>query len=692
MIHDAADIVITEIEYNNRTFYKSTFMGIDVVKTNDDFYNVTRIVKDNGYSDFNQINRLKLYKDYKDNLIKTCRINNKTNKIEKLYKSSDFFEVSTNPQKMRSRETLENYREIQETDLSFEIKSQYSNPWMNGTYVHKLLFERVLHHVDVDYALTIAVIVSNIDEEIRLRNITLEQKISEQTDKITQLETNYNNSNKVKLHDKKSSVVISKSNRGSQNCYLINFKEADVSGNPMYKDDIVIGSVFNKSDLQNLFVFYVKTGEIDFIKLINGMMYEIYDMKKVTDFIQDLHDSKFDKKFDWSNILDKFIDKQYEDSEQFRGHLFEFYCWKTFGTPIFKYERSENIALPKADKGIDLLSIPDKTIAQCKFYHKTALNNYRLRTFIDFCSDDFFADWTKVLYVNDGATVLPEVMANNFDVVFIKENDITSFINPIVETLNKRREEGLQIKTDGKTILSLDMNPALHKEISDYISNKLSQNKFIPLADMVADINKAFPLHKEMTQKMFYQLFENSYRKTKTGAITRDAKGTKILIKPVDYEEERKFVNDTIGYGEYLPDEMLKLHNEKFQTEYTLYTFTRRFADMLEHENKKQRSILKKQVNGKQTSIFNLIKSDRLEVYKQFITSETTYEQFNKHFHRYENATSFGIILNKIRESDYIEFIRSHECNDESRLLFNRTFNKRYDLSHYQKMYNDLHQ
>lgn len=593
-------------------------------------------------------------------------------------------------QKMQSRETLDIYREILETDLTFEIKGQQANPWMNGTYVHKLLFERVLHHVDVDYALTIAIVVSNMDDEIRLRNITLEQKITEQSDQISQLETNYINSNKVKLHDKKSSIVISKSNRGSQNCYLINFKEADVSGNPIYKDDIVIGSVFNKSDLQNLFVFYVKTGELDFIKLISGMMYEIYDMKKVTDFIQDLHDSKFDKEFDWSSLLDKFIDTQYEDNEQFRGHLFEFYCWKTFGTPIFKYERSENIALPKADKGIDLLSIPEKTIAQCKFYHKTALNNYRLRTFIDFCGDEFFDDWKKILYVNDGATVLPEVFENNFDVGFIKDEDIMSFINPIVETLNKRRDEGLKIKTDGKTIISLEMNPALHKEISKYILDRLSSVNSIALADMVSDINKQFPLHKDMAQKMFYQLFENTYRKTKTGSIPRDAKGTKILIRPVNYEDEKRFINDTIGYGEYLVDDLLAIHNKRFETDYTVYTFTRRFSDMFEHENKKQRSILKKQVNGKMSTVLNLIKPDRLDVYKQFITPETKYEDFNSHFHRYENKSSFGIILNKVRELDYINFIRTHECNDESRLLFNRTFNKRYDFIRYQKLCNDM--
>lgn len=207
---------------------------------------------------------------------------------------------------------------------------------MNGTYVHKWIFEHVLHHVDVDYALTVAYLIDLIDREIRLRNITLKQKISEQSNQISQLETNYINSNKVKLHDKKSSIVISKSNRGSQNCYLINFKEADVSRNPMYQDDIVIGSVFNKSDLQNLFVFYVKTGELDFIKLISGMMYEIYDMEKVTRFINDtigygeylvddlliLHNERFETDYTVYTFTRRFSDMfEHENKKQVNGKM-----------------------------------------------------------------------------------------------------------------------------------------------------------------------------------------------------------------------------------------------------------------------------------------------------------------------------------------------------------------------------------
>ena len=61
-------------------------MEITVVKTNDEFFNVIRILQDNGYSDFHRIHRLEFYKRYVNIIIKTCRFNKTNGKIEKVYK------------------------------------------------------------------------------------------------------------------------------------------------------------------------------------------------------------------------------------------------------------------------------------------------------------------------------------------------------------------------------------------------------------------------------------------------------------------------------------------------------------------------------------------------------------------------------------------------------------------------------
>lgn len=59
----------------------------------------------------------------------------------------------------------------------FGIKNQQGvHAWINGVYIHKWLFNHLLSMIDDDYELMIDEIIDLIDEEFRLRNITLEQK------------------------------------------------------------------------------------------------------------------------------------------------------------------------------------------------------------------------------------------------------------------------------------------------------------------------------------------------------------------------------------------------------------------------------------------------------------------------------------------------------------------------------------
>lgn len=60
----SAPVTTEEIVIGNRTFYKSTFMGVTVIKTDDGFYNATKIAQDNGYVSFAQISRNDWWKDY----------------------------------------------------------------------------------------------------------------------------------------------------------------------------------------------------------------------------------------------------------------------------------------------------------------------------------------------------------------------------------------------------------------------------------------------------------------------------------------------------------------------------------------------------------------------------------------------------------------------------------------------------
>ncbi len=105
-------IAIDEISFNNRSFYKATYMDVSVIKTNDNFYNATKIVQDNGYEKFNRISRLPFWNDFYNAVKETCVFNIQTSKIEVIMNKSS--------RPLFGLELL--YRPIEDTDLVFKVK------------------------------------------------------------------------------------------------------------------------------------------------------------------------------------------------------------------------------------------------------------------------------------------------------------------------------------------------------------------------------------------------------------------------------------------------------------------------------------------------------------------------------------------------------------------------------------------
>ena len=85
-------INIEEISYENRTFYRSTYMDVSVIRTNDGYYNATKICQDNGIDHFNKITRFKWWKTFETAIKSSCKINRNTNKIIPCF---DFAEESS---------------------------------------------------------------------------------------------------------------------------------------------------------------------------------------------------------------------------------------------------------------------------------------------------------------------------------------------------------------------------------------------------------------------------------------------------------------------------------------------------------------------------------------------------------------------------------------------------------------------
>lgn len=86
-------------------------MDVSVVKTNDNFYNATKIVQDNGYHDFAQISRLKSWKSYYLLVKRIGKFDEKTNLILPSFESAAVLQPI-------------NDNELTDDELTFQIEKQ----------------------------------------------------------------------------------------------------------------------------------------------------------------------------------------------------------------------------------------------------------------------------------------------------------------------------------------------------------------------------------------------------------------------------------------------------------------------------------------------------------------------------------------------------------------------------------------
>lgn len=130
-------IMSESIQLENRTFYRSTFMEVSIIRTNDNFYN--------GYENFNKITRLQFWKKFYETVKETCMINISTSEIE----------LKANLQ--TAAKNIEQFRELTDQDLTFEVKLRANETkWISGTYIHEILLNKLLMRVDDKYAIKVS--------------------------------------------------------------------------------------------------------------------------------------------------------------------------------------------------------------------------------------------------------------------------------------------------------------------------------------------------------------------------------------------------------------------------------------------------------------------------------------------------------------------------------------------------------
>lgn len=550
--------------------------------------------------------------------------------------------------KLKETEIMEIYEHLPFIDTSKRNKG-YTNE-TKGLYIHPLLIHPFAYYADIEYELLISDIADQLNKEHHLRIISLNQKISEYKDYISKLENDITRYNEFTTRGKGS--IILKRNKISDDSYNIVFNDVDVSDFPEYKDDIVIGDLYNIHDLERILKFYTRGDELEYVRYSTGSHFKITDIEKFKALIEDLRKFKFQIQYNPDKYLEEYLSKSIPTNRGFKGRLFEFFCWKKFKYPILKYERTELLALTKQDKGIDLLDTQHEIIAQCKWYDQQSLNFDKLHNFINFCRDERFKNWKKILFMNEDIKLCTDFPHDGlFEVHFIERSEFEAFYNNALTKLKPKQttiKKDRELKPPSQLIIKLD--PELHSRITEDILNELTKVDEYPMNDMIKYINNKYKdeLPMFLNEHLFISQFAGTYQRTLDQKhIPTDAAGHKILRKFVSYDEECEWIQKTIGYGEFVIPVIIKMHNTTFNTNYTQRQYTARFGSLFERR-KNMRGYKQRRFGDRIFSVISIYKQDRLEVYKEFLSKNDNLEAFNIHFHRYETPTSFAHICSKI--------------------------------------------
>lgn len=156
----------------------------------------------------------------------------------------------------------------------------------------------------------------------------------------------------------------------------------------------------------------------------------INDIDTFKKFINALKNNE-DIDYDINKLISNFLLKHKPNEKNFLPLMFELYCSKISGIPLYRYNNFGK--LNRNDIGADLFSIKMKFIGQCKYYLKTSLHLNDLTSFIDFC--DRFPSFSRNLYINNKCE-LENCVNDVFNVIRISEDDFQKFINSYIENVN----------------------------------------------------------------------------------------------------------------------------------------------------------------------------------------------------------------------------------------------------------------
>ena len=563
----------------------------------------------------------------------------------------------------------------------------YGNDF-KGTYVPYRVFQLIALWADIDHKFAILELLEAINEKALAMHHSAYEEMKNEIERLTRERDEAirrdEESNRGFDHHRAGTILLQllpeHSRRGVRhppNCYTFKIRETEVDP-AVHTNEIIISNIFNIDRMKTLIYFYAKNCDLEFVS-VDGTKLLISNMEAFKTFVSSLQSFAFDPPYNIDLIIEKYTSSHRVYSKKYIGDMFELYCSKVFNLRWYKLDRTEKLALLKYDRGIDLISIDNRVIAQCKYY-KTSLDMSRLVSFHDCCQA--FEGWSHILIVNSSAELSTEIKeSKEWTIRRIPDKEFEDFLSPFIAELEERPKP--EIKPVNLEKLRFKYSTDMMKQIHDFISSKLDETSIL-VSEAIELVNSSFELNKPINERKLFTICHDLYKRSNQGTLPIDENGNRMLIRAYSNEEQEEFIVSTIAYGEYIRDEFIPIFNKRFKEALNSKGFTKRFSRLF-ITNGRSNTPPTRYFNSKEIAILELrprYVPNRNQEFSDFIDSISTLskdeliEGFNSQFHRFENVRSWNKLLNDIESfknddllSSFIEVftikeIERHSKND----------------------------
>ena len=557
--------------------------------------------------------------------------------------------------------------ELVDEDIASCIFIHYDAGFGNdfkGTYVPYRVFQLIALWADNEHKIAILELLEAINEKAVAMHRSAYEEMKNEIERLTRERDEAirrdEESNRGFDHHRAGTILLQllpeNSRRGVRhppNCYTFKIRETEVDP-AVHTREVIIPEIFNVDRMKTLIYFYAKNCDLGFVS-IDGTKLLISNMDAFKSFVSSLQTFAFDPPYNADSVIARYVNEHRIYSKKYIGEMFELYCSRKFNLRWYRLDKTEKLALLKYDRGIDLISIDDKIIAQCKYY-STTLDMSRLISFHDCCRA--FDGWTHLLIVNDSAELSPEVReSRDWTIRRIPDDEFDEFVSPYMETLEQKPV--LKIEPVNFEKMRFKYSQDTMKQIHDFINSKLEDGPIL-VREAIELVNSSFELNKPINERKLFTICHDLYQRTNQGTIPTNENGERIFIR-ADSDEEQEFIISTISFGEYVRDEFIPMFNSRFSTSYNSKGFTKRFSRLFMGRCKTTNTLPTRIIASKEIAMLELKPKyvpNRNQVFREFINSNSMLSKneliktFNSQFHRFENTRSWPKLLNEIENDE----------------------------------------